>query len=83
MKTQISYFKSTGIPNYFSKLILVTALGLYASASAYAEDNQGAQASAITVVMVTVKDTKKNSNEKRKDYFNEKSSTYVSNYICE
>lgn len=83
MKKQISYFKSTGISSYFSKLILVTALGLYASANAYAEDKQSTQASAIKVAMATVKDAKKNSNEKRKDYFSEKSSTYVSNYICE
>jgi len=84
MKTQISYFKSTGIPSYFSKLILVTALGIYAGTNAYAENStQNNQASAIKVAMVTAKDTKKNTSEKRKDYFKEKSSTYVSNYICE
>ena len=83
MKTQIDHFAFTGVHSYLSKLILVTALGFYASANAYAEDSQGNEASAITVAMVTVNDSGKNTREERKDYFEEKSLTYVSKFICE
>jgi len=85
MKSHTSQFFFTGAQTYLSKLILVAALALYASANAFAEENQNQKASAIKVAMVTAKDkdVKKNRDEKRKDYFNEKSSTYVSNLLCE
>lgn len=83
MKTQINYFAFSGVHSYLSKLILVTVLGFYASANAYAEDNQGTEASAITVAMVTLNDSSKNTGEDRDVYFEEKSLTYVSKYICE